>query len=174
MRCWRISKDVKCEKLWPVIRQHYLFNLFLQIYPKLLDMVEILCIDVLISIRLTHPNMNQKVGGSIPSLHCLCGWLKLLVKGCEWVIVTQFVEGFQWPWRLRTSLFTIPIISHQDRGSTLCLCLWAVFIIKSQTFVGTCHPFEVISERRLSSNQVGEYSYLCRGHRCRQLQRWKD
>lgn len=34
----------------------------------------------------------------------------------------------------------------------------------SQTFVGTGHPFEVISECRLSSNQVREYSHLCRGH----------
>lgn len=34
----------------------------------------------------------------------------------------------------------------------------------SRTFVSTSHPLEVISERRLSSNQVREYSHLCRGH----------
>lgn len=39
-----------------------------------------------------------------------------------------------------------------------------MLVKKSQTFVGTSHPFEVISKCRLSSNQVREYSHLCRGH----------
>lgn len=39
-----------------------------------------------------------------------------------------------------------------------------VLIKKSQTFVGTGHPFEVISKCRLASNQVREYPHLRRGH----------
>lgn len=35
----------------------------------------------------------------------------------------------------------------------------------SQTFVGTSHPFEIISKSRLSSNQVRENPHLCKGHK---------